>query len=299
MKISFFTPLLFLALIINAGCGGNSESPESIEDALEVEIDTTASTIVSFSNTLFSIPSPYQIAFLVKNMDVPFNKEFLNPTNRSSNYTNNYKKALNLGVYGADLGYLNIYEQTPDAISYFSAIKSLSDELDILSSFTEEMVDRVENNMSNKDSLLYIISNTYRSADTYLKENNREDIGVLILAGGWIESLNFMCSIAAENPTHSEIVTRIGEQKHPLDNLIKILSPYYNKTDEYTGLIDGLIDLAYEFDGIETKYTYEEPDIDVENKLTVINSKSEIIFSPDQLKTIAKKVSGIRAKIIE
>ena len=36
-----------------------------------------------------------------------------------------------------------------------------------------------------------------------------------------------------------------------------------------------------------------------ENKLTIINSKSEVIMSDEQLKTITNKVNSIRNKIIE
>jgi hypothetical protein len=280
-----------------SGCG-SGENTDNVDQNIESQIDSGASTMIKFDNTLFAIPSPYQVAFLIKNSKIEFDKSLVNPYNRSHNYTTSFKKALNLGVYGANLGYLNIYDQNSEAIQYFSVIKILSQELNIENAFDKATVSRIESNLGNKDSLMFIISNSYRKADQYLKDNNRNDIGVLILAGGWIESLFLMSQISLINDD-KEILNRIGEQKHPLDNLIKILSPYYNNSTEYAEITDALIDLAYEFDGIDINYVYSEPTIDVANKLTIINSKSELVMSDQQRKTITDKIAAIRKKIVE
>lgn len=299
-RLDTLVAIFCLLFIVFSGCkDGERLNDEDTDQPAEVEIDSTASTLVKFDNTIFSVPSPYQIAYLIREMDLDFNKEFLNPLNRSTNYTNNFKKALNLGIYGADLGYLNIYEQTPNAIQYFSIIKKFAYELGISSAFNATIIKRVDKNMGKKDSLMYIISHAYREADTYLKNNARPEISALILAGGWAESLHIMTQITLVDQSQVEIINRVGEQKHPLDNLIKVLSPYYNESAEFAELLDGLIDLAYEFDGIEYLYTYAEPEVDPENKITIVNSKSEIVISEEQLQTISEKIKVIRNKIIE
>ena len=55
----------------------------------------------------------------------------LNSSDNLSKYNSNYQKALNLGIYGTDLGYTNIYEQNQDGIKYLSSIKSLAEGLNI------------------------------------------------------------------------------------------------------------------------------------------------------------------------
>ncbi len=296
-KIKLVPAVLLLTIAIN-GCNSDGNNEDKIEQNIESKIDSTQGTLIKFDNTLFSIPSPYEIAFLIKNSKLDFDKNLLNPYNKSHNYTNSFQKALNLGVYGANLGYLNVFEQNSEAIQYFSVIKILSQELGIENAFDKQTITRVENNLGNKDSLMFIISNSYRKADQYLKDNNRNDIGVLILAGGWLESTYTIAQLA-QTSHNKDITTRIGEQKHPLDNLIKILSPYYNQSKEYADLIDALIDLAYDFDGIDINYSYSAPTVDVKNKLTVINSKSELLMTDQQLKTISDKISAIRKKIVD
>jgi hypothetical protein len=260
------------------------------------EIDTTT-VLIKLSNNLFTLPSPYQATYSIKNSDIGFQESFLNPPDNLSNYNTNFQQAINIGIYGTDLGYLNIYDQIPDVISYFTVIKRLSQELGINSAIQIELIEKIEKNIDNQDSLLYYLTNTYRQFDSYLKTNNRKDIGVLIVTGGWIESL-YILSQSAVDSKNRQLINRLGEQKHPLDNLIEILSPYYYKSKDFSLLIDDLVDLAYEFDGIVYSYTYKKPKIHPDKKHTIVNSTSNVIISEYHLKTIANKISSIRNKII-
>ncbi|NJO92749.1 MAG: hypothetical protein HC831_30115, partial [Chloroflexia bacterium] len=236
-----------LAFLLMAGLILGSCNEESNDDDASNKIDSTLlkdPTIVKINNRLFSIPSPFQVAMLVKDLKVPFNKELLNPVQKQSNYSTTFQQALNLGVYGADLSYLNIYEQLPDAAGYFAVIKVISKELGILSTLDEKTLKRIEDNNNNKDSLLYILSTVYRDADAYLFNNNRNEVGLLILAGGWVESLYIMTqTLKQEN--NQEIINRIGDQKHPLNNLIELNRPYYGKlSEEFDAFLEELVDLA-------------------------------------------------------
>lgn len=293
-----FTSVLFLFQSCGNSSSDSGNTEATIEQSLEVEIDTAASKLIMFNNVLFSLPSPYQFAFFIKNLGITYNKEYLNRTSNSSEYTTTFEKALNVGVYGTDLGYLNIYEQTPEAVNYFSALKMLSQDIGISNTFDAETIERIENNMGNKDSLLYIISNKYREADAFLKDNDRNHVAVLILAGGWIESLDILCKVAKDYPS-DEITQKIAEQKHPLENLINILQPYYNNSKDYKVLIDMLIELAYVYDGVDYKYTYKEPETDAKKKITYINSETSLIITSEQLKEIKEKIAELRLKVVK
>jgi len=260
--------------------------------------DPSASKLIKFNNSVFSIPSPYQLAFFIKNLGINYNKEYLNDINNLSLYSTNFKKSINLGIYGADLGYINIYEQIPDATGYFSVLKTLSQDLGIANIFDSKTLSRIEKNMANKDSMLYILSNTYRKADGYLKDNDRNSIAVLIIAGGWVESLHILCTVAQKNPD-KQILDKIAEQKHPLNNLIEILSPYYKVSNENMLLTDQLIELAYEYDGIDYLYKYADPVTDAEKKITYINSESQLIINEHQLKSISEKIELLRNSLIK
>jgi len=287
--------LIILLVLTIISCKNKTEKDINIEIPTR-EIDTS-SVILKYNNTVFTIPSSYQAAYIIKQNNIEYNKALINPAENVSNYTTNFNKALNIGIYGTDLSYLNMYEQIPDVISYFTVIKKLSQELNIQSALQAEIINKIEKNIDNPDTLLHYLTNTYKQIDSYLKASNRKEIGVLIVTGGWIESLYILTQTALETKNR-QIINRLGEQKHPLDNLIEILSPYYYNSDEYTVLIDALVDLAYEFDGIVYTYSYEEPVTNKDKKHTLIKSKSNIILSDYHLKTITNKIASIRNKII-
>jgi hypothetical protein len=296
--IVFFILILLLPFaFVNHSCSGRQDKKSSTTIHQPYKPDTL-SFLIKFESSLFPLPSPYQVAYLIKDLGIPYNDNVLNRPENLKKYTTSYKQALNLGIYGTDLSYINIYERTPQSISYLNIIKKLTQELGLTSAFSPHFFEGVERNINSKDSLLVMLSRTYRVADTYLKESDRTEIGSMVLAGGWIESVYILSQLAKET-SNRELINRLGEQKHPLDNLIEVLTPLYYKSDEYAKLIDMFIDLAYEFDGIIYSYSYKEPKIDVDNKIIYINSESRVIISEYHLDIISKKIEDIRNFMIE
>lgn len=234
-----------------------TDEVQLIEDlvASSVKAEQESGNIFHFNNILFSLPSPYQISLILHESGISYNKELLNPARKASDYVTNFSRAINFGVYGVDLGYINIYQQTQDAASYFAVLKILSLDLGIYKVLNQKTVNRVEQNIDNRDSLMVIVSETYRNIDKYLKNNKREETGALILAGGWIESV-FVLTQEMKNNPHSDLMQRIAEQKRPLENLIKLLIPYSEESKNYKFLVENLIDLAYTFDEIVEEYEF-------------------------------------------
>ena len=289
--------IALLTVAIGIAITSCKSSPRNEDNPSQPAADTL-STLVKFDNAIFPTPSPWQVIKLIQKNNIPFSESYINNASNYQQYTTSFKQAVNLGIYGIDLSYLNIYDKTQESLQYLGIIKKLSDQLRITESFDEQIFERIENNIENKDSLVKIISDTYANSDLYLKKNERYDISALVVTGCWVESLYIMSKIAQES-TNREIINRIGEQKHPLDNLIELLTPFYYKSTEFANLLDGLIDLAYEFDGIIYSYTYREPLVDERNKLITIKSQSRVIMSEYHLKIISKKIEQIRSLLTE
>jgi len=293
LKTQAFT--LAVVAVLAVSCGGEEATDYQIEAPVE-ESDPSSSQLMEIDGKVFSIPSPIQTAILIKNAGTNYNKDVLNEPSKVTNYSTNFKKALNLGIYGADLGYVTMYDQTQDAISFLTAVKSIADDLGVSSAFDLELVERFEKNIGNQDSLLALVSDAYKSSDRFLKGNDQNDIGSLILAGGWIESLYFTNSTAAMTG-NKDVIKRIGEQKTTIYNLIKLLTPYYSKP-KFTTLVDDLMELNEIYDQVESTYTYIKPTVDAENKITTVNSVTVVNITEDQLKAITDKIIAMRLEII-
>jgi len=276
------------------GCVSDVQKDSSGQGPTEPSSD--ADRILTVGGAVISIPSPIQIAMLIERSGADYNKGFLNDAKKVGSYATNFRKALNLGVYGADVGYVTMYDQSQDALKYLSVINKLADELGIIGAFDEETIKRFEANFGKRDSMLNLVSVAYRNADAFLKDNDRLNVGALVLAGGWLETLYFTTQIAKKHG-NQDVINRIGEQKYTVNNLVKMLTPYYDQP-EYDLLVDDLIELAYDFDAIDIKYTYEEPVVDIAAKTTVINSRTEVVISKAHLDAIAERVASIRNKIV-
>jgi len=288
--------IILFALFFLFGCRSSenkTKTPLLTEDSID-----TLSTLIKYDKSVFPIPSPWQVATLIKKLNLPYNENYLNKPDKYQKYNTTFKQSLNLGIYGTDISYLNIYEKIQESITYLGTIKKISEQLGVTQAFEPQVFESIEKNIGNRDSLTRIIARAYANSDTYLKSNDRNDIGALIIAGGWIESMYILTQIVQEK-NDRDIINRIGEQKHPLDNLIELLTPFYYKSNEFSSLIDELIDIAYEFDGVIYSYTYREPKIDPENTLIIINSQSRVIMSEYHIQIISKKIGDLRNKIVE
>jgi len=279
--------------LLTAGCNGDTpKDPDELPPAK----DTVKTNLISVDGEIFSIPSPIQTAFLIKNSGASYSKDILNASNKSSTYTSNFSKALNLGIYGADLAYVTMYDKTQDALGYMTSAKKLAEELNVSGAFDNSIIERFNKNLGNKDSMLVLTGIAYRASDAYLKNNDRKDVSGLVLAGGWLESLYFATNLYGTKK-NEDIKRRIAEQKSSLQSLIKLLNQFYSQT-EYTEFIDGLKDLSTVYDGVESKYIFVKPTTDAAKKTTTLNSKTEIKITDEQIKTISDKVKALRAQIV-
>ncbi|MBR4323982.1 MAG: hypothetical protein IKP73_00480 [Bacteroidales bacterium] len=281
-----------------ANNGGNASSGDSSKAQSPQGLDPSRSALLKVNNRLFNVPSPMQLATMLKGFGQPYHKEILSDVGKRGDYTTTFKQALNVGVYGADLGYINAFDQLPDATAYFGAVRTLTTELGVLNTFNEQTMQRIERNSGDKDSLLYIASMVYRESDAYLMNSERNEVGALIIAGGWVEGLYLLthiCTVDQMTDNHFQI---IGQQKHPLNNLIELLRPYYGSVGrDYDSFLEKLSEIANIYDAINVKYTYKPAETDEEGKITVINSESQVMIEKQHVVAIADRVARLRADI--
>jgi hypothetical protein len=283
----------FLTLQLLSSCGGNEIETVEIDEEV---LDPNSSLNTNFDGKIFSIPSPIQTSILIKESNVPYNEKLLNPTTNLANYTTEYQRAINLGIYGTDLGYATLYDQNGTALKYLSTIEKLTNSLDLSNAFDKHFMSRFDLNSSNQDSVLVIVSEAFRKADSYLKSNDRKNTSVLILTGGWIESLYFACELA-KTKSNKLVMDRIGEQQETLNTIIEILE-LYNKKGSNDELIEEMKMLKQSFDKIEITYEFIAPKTDAEKKLTTLQHKSKVKITNGILNEISTKITAIRSKII-
>lgn len=291
---------LALALLTACGSGKKTEDEQFVEglDAMQQEGPTIDEEVIG--QVLQAIPSPLEISMLLKESGKKYNGSYLNPADNRSKYNTNYKKALNLGVYGTDLGYTNIYEQNQDGVKYMEAIKEIADGLNIGQFFDIKTIGRLATNSKNLDSLLLITTQNFNTINHYLQTQNRANLSVLFLTGGWLEALHITCEVSKANPSNRQLQETIGEQKIILEN-IKLLLSFYKDTDSnMASLLTDMEELQKAFENVVITYTYKESTFEIVDGVMQIkdNSSSSIQITPEDIENIRTLTQSIRNKII-
>ncbi len=177
---------------------------------------------LSAQNIFNSVPSPQEFTEIISRIHLEYNGSLLNNPDNYTKYSTDDFKALNLGVYGTDLTYTSVFEQTQESMVFLKRVNQACKSLGISGVFDERTFDRIEANRQNKDSLLKIISNSFWNADKFLKENKRGSTSSLMVAGGWVEGV-YLALRAVKMSKDHEIAKRIIEQKNTLHEVIYLL----------------------------------------------------------------------------
>ncbi|MBL4587275.1 MAG: hypothetical protein JKX84_09505 [Flavobacteriales bacterium] len=212
---------LFSGMIVS--CGSDAKQPTE-QPVAEVEEELTDEDLSHAEDMIQQMPSPIEMAILVKHAGGEYNSALLNDVKNISDYVTNGKKTINLGIYSSDVGYTSLYKQTQETVFYLNNVRKLSDAIGLSDAFDQALFDRVEANIENRDSLLYILSGANDAANEYLKNNNRMNTSILMMAGGWIESMYLAANLGEGGGRPEDIISlRILEQEVVLDKIIKTM----------------------------------------------------------------------------
>jgi len=296
--------LIFMAfLLLFVACNGKKDKSEEL-DLNAILIENTESFALEISEETLgeiiqSIPSPLETAAVIRESGISFKEKLLNPSDNVDLYSTYYDKALNIGVYGGDLGYINMYEKSYLAFNYLNAIKELADDIKVGHFFDFTTIKRLASNSNKLDSLIFISTNNFNKMDSYLRSQKRGNLSVLVVTGTWLEGL-YIATQVVNDKKNEQIIERIGEQKIVLDQIMLILSMYEN--DEFfKQIIDDFNKISSVYDQVSITYEYKEPEMQEINGMMVIvdNSTSTVNITDEQIQQIGQVVEDVREKLIK
>jgi hypothetical protein len=293
--------LVIVVAIIATSCRSNSKkttgefgSSDSSSNENALPLDESA-----MADLVQNISSPVEMAALIKSLGAPYSQKVLAPTN-IDNFNTSNSKAFNLGIFAADLGYLNMYGKTSSVITYITAIKNLADGISVGQFFDFTTLKRLSSNNENIDSLKYISQHSFNVMDEYLRKNKRSSLSALMVTGVYVEGLYLMTQIAKEKSS-PKLAESIGGQKPIFEQLLLIVKNY-QKTDPYfASMITDLETIKKEFDSVKITITPGEPkSVEKNGRLTIVyTSTSNVEISADVLKRLINQTEAVRNKLIK
>ncbi|SMD33023.1 hypothetical protein SAMN04488029_1386 [Reichenbachiella faecimaris] len=179
----------------------------------------------------YPIPTSFEVTELLQDAGAAFVWNITNPSENVDKYETQRDKALNLGIYGADLSYACTYNSQEETMQMLKASKVLIDGLEIPGIFDDEMVARVEKNLDNKDSLILIVTKSFYNTYTELNKAGQDKMSFLVVAGSWIEGLYITCQLAISSDYDPRMLNIVAEQKKSAIKLAEFASQYADDAD--------------------------------------------------------------------
>ena len=296
--------LMFLFIVVTCLSCRNSSKNKTGEFVFPVADSVPVSEAEKLSPEAIAdisknISSPVEIANLLQTLGVPFTQKYIASSVDANRQNTNFEKALKLGILGADLGYLNMYEKTGSSLDIVSSIRKLAEDIKVGQFFNFEAIKRLSQNKSNLDSLLFISIDAYNQIDNYRRKNERGQLSALMIIGVWIEGQYLATQVVSQFPD-TMLIDRIGEQKIILNDLLLLLSPYCKIDSEFNNLCKSLQDIKDKYRDVRITYTQGNP-VSVEKKgaLVVTQTETSVVeMSRLQLEGIIEISKNTRDRLI-
>lgn len=288
------------ALLTSCACGGTktSESFDELPDSLkEVPLQLSENVV---NDMIQNISSPVEMANQIMKSGAKFDQSVLNDAEKMKDYSTSFKRALNLGAYSADLGYINTFNKNSVVVSYLLAVKDLADGLNVGQFVDFNTLSRLAKNNTNLDSLKLLSVSSFNEIDRYLREQNRSNVSTAIVAGAWLEGIYITCRVI-ETANDPELINRLGEQKDIASILLIILKNYSKGDANFQALVSKLDDIKKIYDNVRITTEFGVPETKEVDGMLIIeqNEITHVEITPEQVAQIIDKVKAARQFIVE
>ena len=212
--------LKFGLIILTFGILSSCEDSTTDVDDNVLAQDTIVKEVVKTNYSKFTMPPPVDLFISMWEMELNFSKDAINSPDNVKNYNTSVKKAIGLGAFSSDLSYTSVYGQNQLTMNYFNVSKKLADDLGLTEGFDQKIVQRINDNISNADSLYNITKDSYSDAIAQVDNSEQAYLLPYIVFGGWIESI-YIAAIAGDANKANEIsINTFSEQGVFLENLL-------------------------------------------------------------------------------
>ena len=205
--------LMAVSIIFLTSCGigtTDKEANKEAADSIKKELTLTPEA----KNLLYALPTPFEVSEMLKNAQAGYIFDITNPVENVDKYMTEQSKAINLGIYSADLAYSATYNQIDNTNKFLGCTSKLANELGIAGVYQPNLVEKIKEFNNNKDSLVELVSDIFNATNDFLSKNNRNQVSVYIATGAFIEGLYLASSlniVAKDNTQISEVILKQGD----------------------------------------------------------------------------------------
>ncbi|MCC5920871.1 MAG: hypothetical protein LAT68_05275 [Cyclobacteriaceae bacterium] len=292
MKLSYAFPFIVAGLLMSCSSSDKQENDrsEAFNKAKE-EVNQNIQTVIA------EVPSPSELPYLLQSAGVDFDADLVHDAARAGEYqSNNSKGSLVLGIYATDMAYLALHNNNKEALAMAENVKPLAEQLRLTAAFDAATLQRLESNLSSKDSIVSIANEIVDQADSHLRSVNRPKAAALVVGGGFIEGLyigayklnSFPEDLLPEDSRLlllSPLARILLNQKDGVKDLLKMLESV-REDQETNAVVERLKDITKTYDKLDVKSKIEAGD-------------GYQLLRDDNLMLLSEQIIALRNAIVE
>ena len=245
-------PVFIFSLSVFNSCKNRAEKRELNKVEME-QVETMESEI---EKNVYPLPTSAEVIKMLSDLDVGYIIGIANPVENAKKYFTSTNRAINLGVYGADLSYATLYNIQQQVINYLDAIRSLANELNMSKIYDETLYDKIKLNFDNKDELVKILREAFNSTYAYLSENDQEALALLVVGGAWVEGMYLTTHVSEAAYQVAGISKVLLDQKSSFDLFLEITAPFM-EDPSIKDFVEKLDPVKKIYEGLSTSLTTE------------------------------------------
>jgi len=270
----FFAGVIITMLIISSMAYTSCKNRAAQKEQQQEELDQVGQIEKQIESNVYPLPTSAEVIKMLTDLEVGFIIGISNPVDNVKKYFSSTTRAVNLGVYGADLSYATLYNMQQEVINNMSAIRSLANELNMSKIYNEELYDKIKQNFDNRDQLVSILTTAFNDTYAYLAENDQQPLALLVVGGAWVEGMYLTTHVSEAAYQVAGISKVLLEQKKSFDLFLEITQPYMNDAS--------VSDFVKQLEPIKTVY-----------------AGIGTSLSDQNIKDITAAITTVRAKIVE
>jgi hypothetical protein len=266
-------PILMINFITLTSCNSckNRAAEKNQQNAEKKEIDTIEKQI---EKNVYPLPTSAKVIEMLTQLEVGYIIGISNPVANTKKYFQNTDRAINTGVYGADLSYATLYNMQQQIMDYLLAIRSLTTELNMSKIYNESLYDSIKKNYDNRPQLVNILTDAFNETYAYLAENDQQNLALLVVGGAWVEGMYLTTHVSEAAYQVAGISRVLLEQKKSFELFLEITQPYANEPS-ISDFVKKLDPIKKVYEGLTTSLTEQN------------------------IKDITVAITGIREKIVQ
>ena len=196
----------------------------------QIEMDDIERYQEDIEKYVYPLPTSAEIIKTLTELEVGYIIGISNSVDNVNSYINSVSRAINLGIYGADLSYATLYNMKQDVIDYLEAIRVLASDLRMSRLYDKTLYDNINKNFDDKDELVNLLTEAFNETYGYLTKNDQQPLALMVVAGAWIEGMYITTQMGAVFYVQGMLRVLL-DQKKSFELFLAVAEPHADDPD--------------------------------------------------------------------